>query len=744
MQQMTNILLSKTGNSAANSAKTSSQESNNEDFSSTLASVSASSFSISAPKKAAANTDDKVQIASTDKVKDKDISTDDADVNLIFAQISMANDMKKTASEGESLPSDSSHGENNESGDSLLKSDAFSTVELSGVQASMNAIITELPVVDISGSAQGKADILTSSEVNLATEKSNSKSSNGDLLSIQKVLDTDTSFSSELKKLTEQLQLNAEASGETDTTNKVSADKASVEIMQKNTLVASSGTSAEILPKERVLASKISVDTLPIESDKPAADVLPVEAIQGKKVLLDESVEALKSQLSTDKSVESHSAFLKGQVIPPNSKTSENLDLSEFVDTAETAEKASSKNLESVLLKEADVTELKGDKSFSTDKYAHQVASLNSEQRGARLDLNSEALATSDDVDESMLKPNTASQTLKSETLAPSTTKNEMAVTSIIADERVDTLDLASPKVADTSNLAENDADDVTAESNKPTVRNAEIAIPQQVSRNANVDAAVSKVEVQPIVTTLDAQNILGNAVDPKDSMVSDTEVNADISKAAMDAGTLLKDAKYSVTLDAQRDAKPFVMGDEDKGSTTDIKSFASLTASTPLQVNRQETMQVQLSLRQGVEQQNQMQEMIQRFSPVMKQQLITMVSQGIQHAEIRLDPPELGHMLVKIQVHGDQTQVQFHVTQTQTRDLVEQAMPKLRELLQEQGMQLADSQVSQGGQGERREGGFGDGGGSNGADVDEISAEELHLGLNQATSVNSGIDYYA
>lgn len=702
MQQMTNILLSKTGNSAANSAKTSSQESNNEDFSSTLASVSASSFSISAPKKATANTDDKVQIASTDKVNDKDISTDDADVNLIFAQISMANDMKKTASEGESLPSDFSQGENNESGDPLLKSDAFSTVELSGVQASMKAINTELPVVDISGSAQGKADILTSSEVKLATEKNHSKSSNGDLLSLQKVLDTDTSFSSELKKLTEQLQLNAGALNETDVTNKVSADKKS-------------------------------------------ADELPVEAIQGKKVLLDDTLDALKSQLSTDKSAESHSAFLKGQVIPPNSKTSENLDLSEFVDTAETAAKTSSKNLESVLLKEADVTELKGDKSFSTDKYAHQVASLNAEQRGARLDLNSEALATSDDVDESTLKPNTASQTLKSETLAPSTTKNEMAVTSIIADERVDTLDLASPKVADTSNLGEIDADDVTVASNNLAVRNAEIAIPQQVSRNANVDVAVSKVEVQPIVTTLDAQNILGNAVDPKDSMVSDTEVNADISKVTMDAGTLLKDAKYSVTLDAQRDAKPFVMGDEDKGSTTDIKSFSSLTqSSTPLQVNRQETMQVQLSLRQGVDQQNQMQEMIQRFSPVMKQQLITMVSQGIQHAEIRLDPPELGHMLVKIQVHGDQTQVQFHVTQTQTRDLVEQAMPRLRELLQEQGMQLADSHVSQGGQGERREGGFGDGGGSNGADVDEISAEELHLALNQATSVNSGIDYYA
>ncbi|MCS6209250.1 flagellar hook-length control protein FliK [Shewanella baltica] len=699
MQQMTNILLSKTGNSAANSAKTSSQESNNEDFSSTLASVSASSFSISAPKKATANTDDKVQIASTDKVNDKDISTDDADVNLIFAQISMANDMKKTASEGESLPSDSSQGENNESADPLLKSDAFSTVELSGVQASMKAINTELPVVDISGSAQGKADILTSSEVNLATEESHSKSSNGDLLSLQKVLDTDTSFSSELKKLTEQLQLNAGALNETDVTNKVSADKKS-------------------------------------------ADELTVEAIQGKKVLLDDAVEVLKSQLSTDKSAESHSAFLKGQVISPNSKTSESLDLSELENTAETAP---SKILESVILKDADVTELKDDKSFSTDKYANQVASVNAELRGARLDLNSEALRTSDNVDESMLKFSPASQTLQSETLASSTTKNEMAATSLIADEIVDTLDLASSKLIDTSSTDEVDADTVSVESNKPTVRNVEITIPQQVSRNANVDIAVSKVEVQPIVTTLDTQNILGNAVDPKDSAMTDTEINVDVSKVAMDAGTLLKDAKYSVTLDAQRDVKPFIMGDEDKVSTTDIKSFSALAqSSTPLQVNRQETMQVQLSLRQGVEQQNQMQEMIQRFSPVMKQQLITMVSQGIQHAEIRLDPPELGHMLVKIQVHGDQTQVQFHVTQTQTRDLVEQAMPRLRELLQEQGMQLADSHVSQGGQGERREGSFGDGGGSSGADVDEISAEELHLGLNQASSVNSGIDYYA
>ncbi|BDQ65428.1 flagellar hook-length control protein FliK [Shewanella xiamenensis] len=239
------------------------------------------------------------------------------------------------------------------------------------------------------------------------------------------------------------------------------------------------------------------------------------------------------------------------------------------------------------------------------------------------------------------------------------------------------------------------------------------------------------------------ATNVSGTtAIDP--SLTADTPSRAEIS-----AGFLLKDAKLAVTLDAQQDSQVAALssGSEETGSEfkpVEFKPVSSLHSLTTQVTNRQDIPQVQLSLRQGVETQNQMQEMIQRFSPVMKQQLVTMVSQGIQQAEIRLDPPELGHMLVKVQVHGDQTQVQFHVAQAQTRDVVEQAIPRLRELLQEQGMQLADSHVSQGDQGQRREGGFADSGGSSGGNVDDFSAEELDLGLNQATSLNSGIDYYA
>lgn len=516
MQQMTNILLSKTGNSAANSAKTSSQESNNEDFSSTLASVSASSFSISAPKKATANTDDKVQIASTDKVKDKDISTDDADVNLIFAQISMANDMKKTASEGESLP--------------LVFLNAEDTTDITGeenVYQASDAMIDEV------------------------------------------------GFSAELQKLV---------------------------------------STASDAP---VAVSDNDVKPAPL-TDKPLVQILPIDP------------NIIAASVDTD------------AVIDPN-----------LIDDA------------------------------------------------AEIQIEDTELVATTQVGVSIDEPLVENEVTLNAVVNQAGLTNSSTTKSTMSTSPKSSASAASTPILDSLNTG-------------------------------NVTTSANTFELNTLGSAVSSES---SSTQPVTESDLDGSLNPDLA-----ANLLLKDAKLTVAMDIPRDEN-FI----DDGSTfSDIKSTSSIHTLSMSQVNRQETMQVQLSLRQGVDQQNQMQEMIQRFSPVMKQQLITMVSQGIQHAEIRLDPPELGHMLVKIQVHGDQTQVQFHVTQTQTRDLVEQAMPRLRELLQEQGMQLADSHVSQGGQGERREGGFGDGGGSNGADVDEISAEELHLGLNQATSVNSGIDYYA
>lgn len=531
MQQMTNILLSKTGNSAANSAKTSSQESNNEDFSSTLASVTASSYSISASKKTIANTDDTVQVTSADKVKDDDISTDDADVNLIFAQISMANDMKKTASDGDSLPLAFLNAEEDITGEENIDTSS--------------ALLT--------GSALAST---VSAEIELASD-----------------IDADEAgFSAELQKLVSTSPDMAAISIADDVKPSSLTDKSLVHILpiDPNILEASADSDAVIDPNLTDDASE-----LPLEDT--------------------ELVSATEVGVSIDESLVENEVTLNAVINQAGL-------------------------VNSTTIKSATNTAAKATTSSST---------LNSPNTGN--------IATS-------------GNTFDLNTLGSSTSSEPL----------------------DTTSVTESDLDG---------------------------------------------------------------SPNSDLA-----ANLLLKDAKLTVAMDIPRD-ESFM---DDSNTFSELKSTSSIQTLSMSQLNRQETMQVQLSLRQGVEQQNQMQEMIQRFSPVMKQQLITMVSQGIQHAEIRLDPPELGHMLVKIQVHGDQTQVQFHVTQPQTRDLVEQAMPRLRELLQEQGMQLADSHVSQGEQGERREGSFGDGGSSNAADMDEISAEELHLGLNQAISVTSGIDYYA
>ena len=208
-----------------------------------------------------------------------------------------------------------------------------------------------------------------------------------------------------------------------------------------------------------------------------------------------------------------------------------------------------------------------------------------------------------------------------------------------------------------------------------------------------------------------------------------------------------LKGAELSVQLNpskANLEASSTLM-DSTSTSNLDIKTLAGMQiGSTPQ--SKTDTPQFQLLSRQNNDTQSPMQEMIQRFSPVMKQQLVTMVSRGTLHAEIRLDPPELGPLVVRIQVQGDQTQVQFHVVQPQTRDIVEQALPRLREMLAEQGLQLTDSQVSQQDSGkdqgaaehsERSQEGYD-------VELDEISADESLLSLNQASSYRSAIDYYA
>lgn len=67
-------------------------------------------------------------------------------------------------------------------------------------------------------------------------------------------------------------------------------------------------------------------------------------------------------------------------------------------------------------------------------------------------------------------------------------------------------------------------------------------------------------------------------------------------------------------------------------------------------------------------------------------ERLVMMIGQDIQEARIRLDPPDLGALDVRVTTQGEQVQVQIVAQQPMVRDLLEQQANRLREQLEQQG----------------------------------------------------------
>ncbi|MCV5646671.1 flagellar hook-length control protein FliK, partial [Escherichia coli] len=81
------------------------------------------------------------------------------------------------------------------------------------------------------------------------------------------------------------------------------------------------------------------------------------------------------------------------------------------------------------------------------------------------------------------------------------------------------------------------------------------------------------------------------------------------------------------------------------------------------------------------------------------------MMSKNLKNLDIRLEPPELGRMQIRMTMNNDLANVHFTVTNPQARDIIEQTLPRLREMLAQQGMQLADSSVQQQSSGQQQSG---------------------------------------
>jgi len=139
--------------------------------------------------------------------------------------------------------------------------------------------------------------------------------------------------------------------------------------------------------------------------------------------------------------------------------------------------------------------------------------------------------------------------------------------------------------------------------------------------------------------------------------------------------------------------------------------------------------------------------------SPAWPQQLgqqLVQISQrgGEQHVQMQLNPAELGPLSISLKFGEQGAQAHFLSAHAQVRQVLEQAIPQLREALAEQGISLGETSV-----GEQRDPnaqGFAQSGGGRGTGIgsdsgDEGEGEKLSLSAESSPLIIDGrVDLYA
>lgn len=83
-------------------------------------------------------------------------------------------------------------------------------------------------------------------------------------------------------------------------------------------------------------------------------------------------------------------------------------------------------------------------------------------------------------------------------------------------------------------------------------------------------------------------------------------------------------------------------------------------------------------------------------FDDAIGARLSWLADQKIGHAQIRITPHDLGQVDVKLQLDGDRVHATFTSAHADVRHALENSLPRLREMLGEQGLQLAHADVGE------------------------------------------------
>ena len=83
-------------------------------------------------------------------------------------------------------------------------------------------------------------------------------------------------------------------------------------------------------------------------------------------------------------------------------------------------------------------------------------------------------------------------------------------------------------------------------------------------------------------------------------------------------------------------------------------------------------------------------------FADETAQRVTWLAKNGIEHAEIRVTPPDMGPIQVSIDMHQNEATITFTVAQTDTRVALEDSLHRLEAMLADSGIALAQANVGQ------------------------------------------------
>jgi flagellar hook-length control protein FliK len=162
-------------------------------------------------------------------------------------------------------------------------------------------------------------------------------------------------------------------------------------------------------------------------------------------------------------------------------------------------------------------------------------------------------------------------------------------------------------------------------------------------------------------------------------SRVPNAEAVADPIVAVIDDKTA--DALMGGTPMPERSGIPVIA---DATNTTSLVAPAPMTAAGPSAIRTHaEASSIPMPLASS------------RWGEALGERVVWMTNNQIQSAQIRINPPDLGPLEVRITVDQGQASVQFSSAHGEVRDAVQAALPRLKEMLGEAGVALLDVDVS-------------------------------------------------